>query len=374
MVMAGIICLTLISTSIIGFADELNDAQNQKGSIDSKISDLNKQKQQQQSQLSNVQKDKSTLQNSQTKAETDLKNTSTQLNATAQEVKNMETSVKQAEDTYNKQMELFKTRLRVMYQNSNNSYIKTLAESENITDFLSKLQLIETIGKKDKELAVSLDVAKKDLEYKKNLKEDEKAKLQATADAQKKVVSSLQATKAAKEAEEKRINDSIKKINQEEDNLLKKSQELTNLINTISIRRKGAYVNGQMQWPTPGYGLITSQFSNGRLHPVLGVTRPHTGIDIGAPMNAGIVAANKGTVILAGWQDGYGNTVIIDHGGNIATLYGHSSRLLVSTGQEVEAGQVIAKVGSTGLSTGPHLHFEVRVNGTPVNPLDYVNP
>lgn len=372
--MAGFICLTLISASIVGFADELNDAQSQKGSIDSKLTDLNKQKQQQQSQLNSVKNAQSSLQNSQAKAEADLKNTTNLLNAKAQLVKETEASVKKAEEDYNKQKELFKTRLRVMYQNSNSSYLDVLADSNSISDFLGRLQLIETISKRDKELAVSLDDAKKDLEYKKKVQEEEKAKLQATADAQKKTVSSIQATQAAKAAEEKKINDSIASINKQEDALLKKSQELTDLINTISIRRKGAYVNGQMNWPTPGYSLITSQFSNGRLHPVLGVTRAHTGVDIGAPMSAAIVAANKGTVILAGWQDGYGNTVIIDHGGNISTLYGHASRLLVSAGQEVEAGQLIAKVGSTGLSTGPHLHFEVRVNGGPVNPLSYVSP
>lgn len=372
--MAGFICLTLISASIVGFADDLNDAQNQKGSIDSKLSDLNKQKQQQQSQLNNIKNDKNSLQNSQAKAEADLKNTTNLVNAKAQLVKETDTSIKQAQEDYNKQLELFKTRLRVMYQNSNSSYLNVLADSSSITDFLGRLQLIETIGKRDKELAVSLDGAKKDLEYKKQAQEDEKAKLQATADAQKKVVSSIQATQAAKVAEEKRINDSITSINKQEDDLLKKSQELTDLINSISIRRKGGYVNGQMNWPAPGYSLITSPFSTGRVHPVLGVTRAHTGIDIGAPMSAAIVAANKGTVIVAGWQDGYGNTVIIDHGGNIATLYGHTSKILVSAGQEVEAGQLIAKVGSTGLSTGPHLHFEVRVNGSPVDPLGYVSP
>jgi len=373
-IMAGIICISLISTSVISFADELNDAQSQKSSVDNKLSDINKQKEQQKSQLNSVQKENTNLQNSQSKAESELKKSADELNKSIQEVKDMETSIKTAENSYNKQMEQFKTRLRVMYQNSNNSYINTLASSENATDFLSKLQLITIISKKDKELAISLDGAKKDLDYKKKLKEDEKVKLQAEADAKKKVVSSIQATKAAKEAQEKSINDSLKRLNQEEDNLLLKSKEITNLINTISIRRKGAYVNGQMQWPAPGYSLITSPFSNGRVHPVLGITRAHTGIDIGAAMSSGIVAVNKGTVILAGWQDGYGNTIIIDHGGNISTLYGHSSRLLVSAGQEVEAGQVIAKVGSTGLSTGPHLHFEVRVNGNPVNPLDYVSP
>ena len=101
----------------------------------------------------------------------------------------------------------------------------------------------------------------------------------------------------------------------------------------------------------------------------------HTGIDISAAYGVSILAANKGTVIFAGWQSGYGNTVIIDHGGGISTLYGHASRLLVKVGDHVDVGDTIAKFGTTGYSTGPHLHFEVRKNGSTVNPLaGYVCP
>jgi murein DD-endopeptidase MepM/ murein hydrolase activator NlpD len=125
-----------------------------------------------------------------------------------------------------------------------------------------------------------------------------------------------------------------------------------------------------MIWPAPSSHNITSYYGN-RFHPVLKKYKMHTGIDIGAPSGSSVIAANKGVVIVAGWQSGYGNTVIIDHGGGIATLYAHCSRLLVSTGQSVDSGSVIAKVGSTGLSTGPHLHFEVRKNGATVNPLQY---
>lgn len=120
---------------------------------------------------------------------------------------------------------------------------------------------------------------------------------------------------------------------------------------------------GRLAWPTTG--PVTSPFGQrwGRMH---------TGIDIGAPEGAPIVAAAAGTVIVAGWADGYGNTVAIDHGGGIATLYGHQSSIAVAVGQQVAAGQVVGAVGSTGRSTGPHLHFEVRVNGTPVDPLGYL--
>lgn len=374
-VIAGLICISLISATVVGYADNISDAQNQKGSVDSKINDITKQKQQQQSQLNTVQQDKNSIQNSLTKAEADLKTITTQVNDATKQVKDAETAVTQAQAAYDKQLALFKTRLRVMYQNSNNSYLDVLANSDNISDFLSKVQIISTISKRDKDLAQSLDDAKKDLDVKKQQKESQKAKLVEAQNAQKILLSSIQAKKALKESEEKQIKDTIQKMSQEEESLLKKSQELTSLINSLSVKSQGkSYAKGEMHWPAPGVSLITSPFSDGRVHPVLGVTRAHTGVDIGASYGSGIVAANTGVVIVAGWQDGYGNTVVIDHGGGISTLYGHASKLLVSVGQQVQAGDVIAKVGSTGLSTGPHLHFEVRVNGAPVNPLNYVSP
>jgi murein DD-endopeptidase MepM/ murein hydrolase activator NlpD len=132
--------------------------------------------------------------------------------------------------------------------------------------------------------------------------------------------------------------------------------------------------------PTSSSGLIapldsytiTSPFGY-RVHPIYGTTILHTGVDMAAPSGTSIHAAGSGVVISAGWMDGYGNATIIDHGGGLATLYGHQSAILVSEGQKVSQGQTIGRVGCTGSCTGPHLHFEVRVNGTPVNPLNYVS-
>lgn len=137
-----------------------------------------------------------------------------------------------------------------------------------------------------------------------------------------------------------------------------------------NLSRNRVYRSGKFLWPTTST-VITSYFGY-RVHPIWGTTRFHSGIDIGAPHGAPIYAAADGVVIFAGWYYGYGYTVIIDHGSGISTLYAHCSSLSVYRGQAVYRGQVIARVGSTGNSTGPHLHFEVLINGRPVNPLNYL--
>jgi murein DD-endopeptidase MepM/ murein hydrolase activator NlpD len=124
----------------------------------------------------------------------------------------------------------------------------------------------------------------------------------------------------------------------------------------------------------PTTGWLTSHFTESRFHPILHLNRPHEGIDVSAPMGAPIVAPARGRVQNVGYEAGYGNTFEIDHGNGIVTRFAHCSRILVRNGQVVSRGQVIAAVGNTGLTVGPHLHYEVHVNGKPVDPLRYVLP
>ncbi|MGH9025342.1 MAG: murein hydrolase activator EnvC family protein [Acidimicrobiia bacterium] len=150
------------------------------------------------------------------------------------------------------------------------------------------------------------------------------------------------------------------------DELYRTSEEVRELLSGSSGAPLGT---GQFLRPVPG--AIVSGFGP-RVHPILGTTRVHTGLDMAAAYGEPIRAADTGVVVMAGWNGGYGNCVIIDHGAGLATLYAHQSELAVTVGQRVTRGEVIGYVGSTGLSTGPHLHFEVRVNGTPVDPTQYL--
>jgi murein DD-endopeptidase MepM/ murein hydrolase activator NlpD len=124
----------------------------------------------------------------------------------------------------------------------------------------------------------------------------------------------------------------------------------------------------------PTRGWLTSAFARERVHPILHLARPHEGVDVAAPMGAEIEAPAAGVVTDVRWEDGYGNLLTIDHGYGLVTRYAHCSRILVVRGTRVKRGQKIALVGSTGLATGPHLHYEVWVNGKPVDPIKYVLP
>ena len=147
-------------------------------------------------------------------------------------------------------------------------------------------------------------------------------------------------------------------------------REVENQILAIVAQSGGEYIGGVLAWPVPGYSRITSPFGM-RVHPITGVYKLHTGMDVGAPIGANFVAANSGIVVKAEYNRAYGNMVMINHGGGIMTLYAHGSEILVQVGQQVLRGDPVLKVGSTGYSTGPHAHFEVRVNGVYQNPVDY---
>jgi len=165
------------------------------------------------------------------------------------------------------------------------------------------------------------------------------------------------------------VAQSNKALESQVDELNQYAAELSDKIRKAQSNE--AYVGGVFAWPSPGYERITSSFGY-RIHPILKTRKLHTGIDIGVPANNTIVAANDGTVIHSNWLGGYGKAIMIDHGGNMVTLYGHNNTLLVAMGDKVKKGQTIAKSGSTGMSTGPHLHFEVRKDGNYIDPMPYL--
>lgn len=290
------------------------------------------------------------------------------------EAKKANLELQQAEEDLLQQKELLGERVRDIYINGKVSYLEVLFQAESFSDFLNRFELMKIIVENDKNLLEGIEAKREDLAKQRQKVETKKQQI-----AQ--LLSSQESKKNEMEGKQEQYDDKLDQAKQDlveyereiarlEELESKKAAELIRLQQSKNKDSK-AKGTGVYAWPTPGHSRITSAYG-WRMHPVLGVRKMHTGVDIGAPSGAEIVAAQTGTVIFAGWMNGYGNTIILDHGAGMSTLYAHQSKLLVSVGDEVNKGDTIGKVGSTGRSTGPHLHFEVRQNGDTVNPTSYI--
>ena len=275
---------------------------------------------------------------------------------------------------YEKEKKLLEKRLVIMYEMGKMNALDVLLNSKNISDFLSRYFLLSEIGKADKKL---VDNVKKDKTQTENITKsltEKKDELEKDKLDKEKYEISLNNMEILKNNKLANLNEEEVKLYQEIENYRKEIESVEAEIKEIALKNLGQkYIGGNFIWPTPGYTTITSQFGM-RTHPITGIYKLHSGTDIGAPYGANFLAANDGVVVKAGYNNAYGNMVMIDHGGGVITLYAHGSSIEVSEGDIVKQGQTVLKVGMTGYATGPHAHFEIRINGQYLNPLDYISP
>ena len=283
-----------------------------------------------------------------------------------------EFELEESNKRYEKQKNLLETRLVAMYETGNMNYLDLLFCSKSISEFLSNYFLIEEIAKADTELLESVEAERI---YNKKLKESldtKKLILIASRETREKNAIALENMGIIKNSRLKKLSEEEMLLHQKIEEYQNQIAEIETEIRLLALANIGEqYVGGTMAWPVPGYTRITSTFGM-RVHPITGIYKLHTGVDIGAPRGAQFVAANDGLVTYAGWNTAYGNMVIVDHGGGITTLYAHGDEILVNVGDTIYQGHPVLKVGSTGYSTGPHAHFEVRINGDYVEPLNYI--
>lgn len=303
-----------------------------------------------------------------TKAYKDVKK---ELDATEARIDENEDKLKVLNKDFVVKRDQLAKRVRDIYINGQINYLDVLFGAKDFQDFFTRMDLLKRVIQQDYDLVqvvfaekTAIETSQKELEKDKTAKE----KLVASAADRKKAAEKKQAAKQAiidkmetdRATQERIINEN-----------LAASKEVEQMIRNSRYQPASPALSGggALNWPLGG--PITSPFG-WRVHPITGASRFHSGIDIGGDYGDTIHAAGAGIVSYAGWISGYGYAVIIDHGGGISTLYGHNQALLVSEGQSVSQGQAIAECGSTGNSTGPHCHFEVRVDGEPVDPMGYL--
>ncbi len=276
---------------------------------------------------------------------------------------------------YDENKKIMENRLVVMYECGDVTYLDLLLRSSSLVEFLSNYYIIEEIVRSDNELLASIEKEKDEIETTKKQLEQQKAELKLLKVKQEQTRIIMQNNKTIQQNEIDKLSDNEKELQQKIQEYKDEEARIENLIKLASgqYTYNGEYSGGVMAWPIAKEGTyITSNYGT-REHPIQGIIKTHTGIDIGnAGFGAPVIAAADGIVSMASYYGGYGNCVMINHGNGISTLYGHGQKILTTVGAEVKKGDLIMEVGSTGLSTGPHLHFEVRINGVHTNPLQYL--
>ena len=293
-----------------------------------------------------------------------------------------------------KKHHVLEKRVRDIYINGQISYVDVLFGAQDFADFLTRMDLLKRVIMQDSDLVNEVLAYQQEIvEIGKSLEADRKIQSELAERAA--LAKNIKLQKVAEQqALIDRMNNDKEVYDRQYAEMIAASNEVARLIEQKRYQEQVAAMeaerqrqaqqnqsqyqdagnvapssSGGMIWPVSGE--ITSPFG-WRTHPIFGSQIFHSGLDIGADYGVPIVAAQSGVVIEAGWIGGYGNTVMIDHGGGVVTLYGHNQSLAVDVGQSVSQGQVISYCGSTGNSTGPHCHFEVRVNGEPVSPYNYL--
>ena len=337
---------------------QIDNANNQLDNVQDELSQNLQQVQQLDEKISQYQKE--------------LDELNTKITELQSSIENIEGKLNVVEVKYYKQEEILAQRLITMYESGDTNYLDVILSSKNISEFLSNYFLISELTNYDTDLLNEMKDKKETIELAKTKLDNKKEQLATIKQNQTKTAKILENTKTVRE-------NYLAKLSTEEKDLQTKIDEYNTRFEEInaeilSLAMEGLdtqYIGGELAWPVPGYTRISSKYGM-RTHPITGVYKLHTGVDISAPMGANFIAANDGIVTKAGMNSAYGNMVIIDHGGGISTLYAHGSEILVQVGQIVKRGEAILKVGSTGYSTGPHAHFEVRINGEVTDPMPYI--
>lgn len=341
--------------------------------------------------ISDLEKQKYDLEGYITELDADLNTINNKIDELNKAIKNKEEAIEktekelgEAEAEEERQRFLMEKRIKYMYEKGKQSKLEVLFSADSFVDFLNKAEFISRLSEYDRELLNEYIAAKEAVEAKKAELEEQNRTLMSTKDDLSHEQEAMQTLITYKEAEittyEADISNKEAAVKEYEAEIAAQDQLIKDLEEAIIAEKKRlleenrkaiVYDGGKFAWPAPEYTRLSDDYGM-RMHPTLGIEKFHSGIDLAAPTGSPILAAYDGEVVAAGYSASMGNYIMIDHGDSLYTIYMHASSLGVSKGQMVVKGEKIAAVGSTGRSTGPHLHFGVRQNGEYVNPWIYL--
>ena len=304
-----------------------------------------------------------------------------------QDITKTEAELKAAQERLQSREKVFYKRVRDIYINGRLSYLDVVVGSKDFSDFANRMEMLKRILQADMELINTIKTEREEIASKKAKLEADRAKVLELEKVAQEKQTIINQKKAERQAVLERAMNDRDTADRAYNELMASSASITAMLQQRAAERAAAaaaasqggggggatttWVQGTGQLAAPVNAPITSDFG-WRIHPIYGTSRLHAGTDFGVDEGTPVHAADGGVVVEAGWISGYGYTVIIDHGNGMSTLYAHNSDVAVSPGQTVSKGQVVSYSGNTGGSTGPHLHFEVSINGEPTDPMGYL--
>ena len=367
-----IIALIICNLCVCTYAQDITDLQTQSNQLAEELNETNNRLQAVQDELSQNMKQLQEVDAQIAKSQEELNTINVEVNELMIQIEENEQKLEKIQKEHDDIQDLLDARLIAMYKAPKLQNLDILLNSKSITEFMGNYYAMKQLAENDKKLLETVRNQKQEIETTKRILAEKKIQIVTNKQTQQKKSQVLENTKTMRQYYINKLTEKELELQAKIDIYNAQVSEIEAEIKLLALNSISEdYIGGAMKWPIPGYTVITSEFGM-RVHPITGAYKLHTGMDVGAPMGASFVAAANGIVTKATFNPAYGNMVIIDHGGGVQTLYAHGSEIVAQVGQTVSVGTEVLKVGSTGYSTGPHAHFEIRINGETVNPLEFL--
>ncbi|MCI8736909.1 MAG: peptidoglycan DD-metalloendopeptidase family protein [Lachnospiraceae bacterium] len=375
---------SITSESIREKEGQISEAQDEKNQLSSALTDIKALKGELEKEKANLENYVVALDNNLAEIQKKISELNGMIVEKEEEIRVTEGELEAAIQKQEEQYAAMKLRIQMMYEQNDNYYLETILRAESFADLLNKLDYIQMVMDYDDQklqeyilIRQYVEVCKEELNAEKEVLDEAKAGVEQEEASLAQLISDKETEIVAKQGD---ISNKEAAIAEYEAEIQAQNELIASLEAAVAAERKKlaeenakklTYDGGMFAFPAPSYTRISDDYGN-RIHPTLGVEKFHNGIDLAAPNGSPILAAYDGEVVAASYSSSMGNYVMIDHGDSLYTIYMHASALYVSKGDAVTKGQQIAAVGSTGRSTGPHLHFGVRKNGGYVSPWGYL--